>query len=149
MFITHAVTLDLVGYYGVLSAVRGVLQDALHAAFITAIGSMPLNAVVVYSYLLTWLLAGNTMVTLYEPEPRLVAVVVTVNGATAVATADCTSVCTAVSLPGAVAKTAVKTTVACSVLPVCRRRLRLGLGAGARPPFRGRTATVTAEVLPT
>ena len=87
------------------------------------------------------------MVTLYETEPRLVAEVVTASGATAVATAVCTSVCTAVSLPGAVAKVAVKTTVACSVLPVCSRCLRLGLGAGARPPFRGRTATVTAEVL--
>ncbi len=72
------------------------------------------------------------MVTLKEPAPTSVALVVTVNGDTAVATADCTSASTVASLAvGAVAKVAVKVTVLCKVLPVCNKWRLLELGATA------------------
>ena len=88
------------------------------------------------------------IVTLYDPAPMLAAVVVTVSGATAVATADCAAVSTAASLAGAVVKVAVKSTVACSVLPVACSRWRLpGAGAGAAAPFSGVIVTMTADIL--
>ena len=77
----------------------------------------------------------------------LVALVVTLKGATAVATAVWTAACTSVSLPGALAKVAVKRTVACKVLPVCRRWRLFGRGAGAAASaLMGMTTTVTGVV---
>lgn len=61
----------------------------------------------------------------------LVALVVTVSGATAVATAAWTAACTSVLLPGAVANAAVNRTVACKVLPACKRWRLPGRGAAA------------------
>lgn len=61
----------------------------------------------------------------------LVAVVVTLKGATAVATAAWMLACTAESLPGGVANVTVNSTVAWRVLPPCKRWRRFGRGAAA------------------
>lgn len=78
----------------------------------------------------------------------LVALVVTVSGATAVATASWAAVFTAVLLPGAVAKVAVNRTVACKVLPVCRRWRLLGRGASAAAAALMGVTTAVTGILP-
>ena len=78
----------------------------------------------------------------------LMALAVTVKGATAVATADPIAACTAASLPGAVAKAAVNRTVACKVLPVCKRWRLPGRGAGAAASALMGVTTAVTGMLP-
>ena len=78
----------------------------------------------------------------------LVTLVVTVSGATAVATAAWTAACTAELLPGAFAKVAVNRTVACKVLPACKRWRLLARGAAAAAStLIGVTTAVTGMLL--
>lgn len=78
----------------------------------------------------------------------LVALVATVSGATAVATAAWTAELTAVLLPGAVAKVTVNRTVACKVLPVCKRWRLPGRGAGAAATALMGVTTAVTGILP-